>query len=161
MLPALAHLLEGHVVLSGNEAGVHEAQARAARHGRQGPGDHGVQGRAIARVGLVPALPAVDQAFVGHHVQHLQVDDPVPCTGRCGLEGECLALHRLEARGHHQPAAHQLTAGQGLPEGGRRVRQDFVDHDVLGLRCQGGVVHGSIPFKRVRRWGKRSRQKTP
>ena len=76
--------------------------------------------------------------------------------------GEVLALHGLEPGRRHlsqrpisspEVSAFQIVSG--------RMRKDLVDHDVLRVGFQRGVIHGSISFKRVLRLANRSRQKAP
>src|SRR6185436_6820113 len=104
LLPTVAHASEGSLVLRQHEAGMDKAKARAVSDPGQGPGDDGVQRRAVADVALMPAFPGVDEALVRLHLQHLAADGAVPGAGRRRLHREVLALDGLEPGRRHDPA---------------------------------------------------------
>src|SRR5262245_50248152 len=114
LLPTIAHGLEGGLVPWHDKAGMDEAEACSVLRPGERPGDDCIQQRAVPRVRLVPALPAVDEALVRDHLQHLAMNDAVPRAAGFGLERKALALHRLEPGRRHQPAADQFAGRQCL-----------------------------------------------
>jgi len=139
---------------------MNEAQPRASFGLFQGESDDGVERRPIPGIGLVSALPGIDEPLVRDDFQNLAPDRPVPFPGRRGAIGEAVAHHGRETRRRHvQPAAHQFAGGECLPDRLRRVWEDLIDHDLLRAGRRRRARHVSISLSRVRRLANRSRQK--
>jgi len=54
----------GRLIARQDEAGVHKANARAARFPGKGEGDDGIERRTVADIAFMAALPGIDEALV-------------------------------------------------------------------------------------------------
>src|SRR5262249_1320156 len=111
-----------------------------------------------ARRFVAGRVPRVGQPPVRFDHEDLAVDDTVPSGYGLGAEVERVADDWLEVV-LHQPFLEQRAWREDAPDLLRWMRHLSFDDD--GAGGEGGFGHWSIPFSRVSRRSKRSRQKVP
>src|SRR5579859_7999084 len=75
--PAVAHVLEGSVVLGQDEARMDKAKARSVLDAGKRERDDGIEPRSVADICLVATFPGIGEAFVRHNLEHLAVNGAV------------------------------------------------------------------------------------